>query len=104
MSGRDADWRLQGQERYLEGALLVPKRYRARDESWDHDHCEFCSAKFVEDASPSATRGDPGTTEEVLTEGFTTTAEHPNGADYHWICPTCFGDFAARFGWRVVGS
>ncbi len=39
---------------------------------------------------------------DVLTEGYTTTAEHENGADYHWICKPCFEDFAERFQWRVV--
>jgi hypothetical protein len=50
MSEQDAldDWRLRGQERYLRGAVLVWKRYRARSESWDHDHCSFCWATFMD--------------------------------------------------------
>jgi hypothetical protein len=38
----------------------------------------------------------------ILAEGYATTAEHPDGAGYHWVCDTCFRDFSERFGWRVV--
>jgi len=55
------DWRRQGQERYLKGATLSLKKYSAQKEGWDHDHCEFCGAKFME-ASKS----------ETLTEGYAT--------------------------------
>jgi hypothetical protein len=98
------DWRLMGQERYLSGAQWVRKRYRAYSEAWEHDHCAFCQAKFMDpDFSPEHRRfieQHP----EVLTEGYATTAEHPNGADYYWVCARCFGDFAGRFGWRVVAE
>ena len=80
------DWRLTGQERYLRGATLVRKRWVAPRPEWDHDHCAFCWAKFPHEVE----------------EGYTTTEAHPSGAGYHWICEPCFGDFAERFGWRVV--
>ncbi len=48
--------------------------------------------------------GDGHTSADTLTEGYTTTADHERGDGYHWICPTCFDDFAERFEWRVVGS
>jgi hypothetical protein len=100
----DGDWRLTGQERYLSGASWVRKRCRARSEKWEHDHCEFCQAKFMDpDFSPSH-RTFIEEHPDVLTEGYATTAEHPHGADYHWLCPTCFSDFAERFGWRVVAT
>jgi hypothetical protein len=82
-----SDWRLQGQERYLEGVTLFHRQYRRnlKDPSWDHDHCEFCWAKFmVKDYA------------EVLHEGYTTED------DYHWICGECFRDFKDTFGWKVV--
>jgi hypothetical protein len=48
---------------------------------WDHDHCEFCSAKFsMMDAD--------------LHEGYVT----EDG--YRWICEPCFLDFAESFGWH----
>ena len=56
---------------------MARKRYRVYSETWEHDHCEFCTAKFMDaDFSPehrTFIEGHP----EVLTEGYTTTAEHP---------------------------
>jgi hypothetical protein len=40
------DWRLQGQEKYLKGVSLNLKKYSTYHDAWDHDHCEFCWAKF----------------------------------------------------------
>lgn len=45
------DWRLHGQEKYLQGITLTWKRYRAPSATWDHDHCAFCWAKFVDAGS-----------------------------------------------------
>ena len=99
-----SDWRLTGQERYLSGAVWVRKRYRAPSERWEHDHCAFCWAKFMDpDFSPEH-RKFIEQQPDVLSEGYATTAEHPHGADYHWVCPTCFSDFAERLGWRVVAA
>jgi hypothetical protein len=39
---------------------------------------------------------------DIHGEGYTTTAEHEHGADYHWICKSCFDDFAECFQWRVL--
>jgi hypothetical protein len=94
MSASRSDWRLTNQEQYLQGATLVRKPYRAYSDTWEHDHCEFCLAKFVEAGSESQP--------DARIEGYATTADHPKGADYHWICPACFDDFAEMFGWRVV--
>jgi hypothetical protein len=98
------DWRLTGQENVLRGAELVLKRYRVHREEWEHDHCAFCWAKFVDpDRSPETGRlvdEQP----DLLTQGYTTTASHPDGAGYHWVCPTCFDDFRERFGWRLEAA
>ena len=81
------DWRLQNQQAYLSGAVLVwrlwspPKGHT----DWDHDHCEFCWAKFMVEDYP-----------EVLPEGYTTLDE------YRWICSGCCEDFKEMFEWRVV--
>ncbi len=77
----DTDWRLQGQERYLKGAEVTYRKYRRTSESWDHDHCEFCQAKFME------TPDDP----DVKTDGYATADED------RWICSTCLADFMERF-------
>jgi len=80
MPAPDDDWRLQGQERYLHGAAFHRAFYRAPRPEWDHDHCKFCYAKFMEGAIP-----------DTLQQGYTTDDEK------HWVCPTCFDDFRERF-------
>lgn len=77
------DWRLQGQERYLKGATLCRRRWHAPRPSWDHDHCEFCWAKFTKAA-------------DMLREGYTTEDS------YYWICDRCFEDFRVQFEWTVA--
>lgn len=79
-----SDWRLQGQEENLKGVTLYWKKYKARSVNWDHDHCEFCWAKFGEFDSP-----------DILHEGYTTEDE------YSWICNQCFDDFKIMFNWKV---
>ena len=74
------DWRLQGQEKYLKGITLTLKPYSKYRDGWDHDHCEFCQAKFMESNSI-----------ESLHEGY---ASKDN---YHWICLQCFNDFKKMF-------
>ena len=85
----ESDWRLQGQERYLTGAKLVfgPYRRYSANPNWDHDHCEFCGAKFM-------TGEDP----DLLREGYHTVDE------YRWICAVCFSDFRDRFNWVLIES
>lgn len=82
----DTDWRLKtGQEKYLTGISLTRKTWRESRPGWDHDHCEFCLAKFA--AFDGA---------DVLHEGWTTPDE------YRWICDTCFADSRDRFDWHVT--
>jgi hypothetical protein len=82
----EPDWRLEGQERYLHGAVLHHRPYRRppNNPNWDHDHCSFCWAKFMVEDYP-----------DVLDEGYCTQDE------YHWICDQCFKDFKERFNWAV---
>ena len=77
----DTDWRLQGQERYLKDALVTYRKYRPSSESWDHDHCEFCLAKFMEASD------DP----DVKTDGYATVDGD------RWICSASLADFMERF-------
>jgi len=65
-----ADWRLQGQESYLMGAALSRRRYRKRRGDWDHDHREFCWAKFSEEPKD-------------LTVGYST------ADSYRWVSEKC---------------
>jgi hypothetical protein len=83
------DWRLNGQDKYLSGVNLVRRPYKrySKNPSWDHDHCEFCFAKFmVEDV--------PG----VLHVGYSTEDE------YRWICDSCFAEFKEQFRWVVIAD
>ncbi|MGI5929943.1 hypothetical protein [Pseudoflavonifractor sp.] len=77
------DWRLTWQGDYLSGKTLYHRKWNARSSKWDHKHCIFCWEKF------SAIDG-------TLHEGYAT----EDG--YYWICPDCFRDFKAMFGWTVV--
>ena len=79
------DWRLFNQERYLKGASLAWHSYVPANAANDHDHCEFCTAKFMAGGVP-----------DTLTEGYSTTD------GYHWVCKSCFDDFVDLLGWQVV--
>ena len=78
------DWRRQGQEMYLKGATLSFRKYTKHGENWDHDHCEFCGAKFMETGN-----------DEILTEGYAT------DDNYRWICQQCFHDFKGEYEWTI---
>jgi hypothetical protein len=80
----DPDWRLTGQETYLSGVTLVRRQWKESRPGWDHDHCEFCFAKFGDERL-----------ENVLREGWATPDEH------RWICDTCFSDFKDQFKWHI---
>ncbi|MCU0415008.1 MAG: hypothetical protein MUE91_11515 [Ignavibacteriaceae bacterium] len=84
------DWRLNNQEKYLVGVTLVRRLYRQNpyNPEWDHDHCEFCLAKFSLDTR----------IKDALLSGYATTD------DYRWICQTCFEDFKEMFKWKVIDS
>jgi hypothetical protein len=79
------DWRLTNQEQYLKGATLSWRSYVPAVADNDHDHCQFCNAKFMVGGLP-----------DTITEGYTTLD------GYRWICKACFDDFVDLFDWRVV--
>jgi len=76
------DWRRQGQERYLKGRRWSLQHYQLYREGWDHDHCEFCGAKFSLAA-------------EELNHGYVTDDND------RWVCEPCFLDFQDEMGWLV---
>ena len=78
------DWRIDNAKR-LHGERFIRKNYHRKNASWDHDHCEACWDKFMED-------GPNGT----LSEGYVT-AEGD-----HWICPTCFEELRESLGWSIA--
>ncbi|MFN8037186.1 MAG: hypothetical protein U0V73_14760 [Acidimicrobiia bacterium] len=87
MPAGDDDWRLTNQEAYLRGRRLRWSTYVGPRPDWDHDHCEFCWAKFA-----AADVDD-----EVMGEGYVNDDD-----ERHWICSECFEDFHDRFGWIVT--
>lgn len=76
------DWRLRNQEDYLMNETFVKAEYRKPFEKWDHDHCDFCWAKFSE------FDGD-------LHKGYCTKNE------CIWICEDCYEDFKDMFQWKI---
>jgi hypothetical protein len=82
------NWRLFGQDQYLQGLELAFRQYSSSPHSHPSAHCEFCSREFAEFA----------TGPDVVTEGY---SSH-NG--FRWICRICFDDFRDEFKWRVTES
>lgn len=74
-----SDWRITDQHRYLDNVSLVWATYPGGG-TWEHDHCEFCMAKFPHEVKA----------------GYRTTDSR------HWICETCFEDFKDEFHWKVL--
>jgi hypothetical protein len=82
----DSDPRITDQESYMVGLAFRWAQWSTKDPRWDHDHCEFCWAKFP--ATPGEVNGHD--------EGWLTT-----DGDL-WVCAQCFTDFTERFEWTVV--
>ena len=82
------DWRLENLESnpLLRGARFIRKPYRMYAPNWDHDHCAGCWVKFMEIGTDSPH-------ETILHEGFEVTDDYPKGAEYEWVCPSCFEEF-----------
>lgn len=68
----------------LRGANLKWQPYKMPKPTWDHDHCEFCWAKFME----------PGS-EDTLHEGYYCKSEDT------WICSKCYEEKKAEYKWQV---
>ena len=95
MSTPSTDWRLSGQEHYLQGKTVRFQRFQIRRETpvWDHEHCVFCTRKIVDDLAKYEKYAAPG---ELITDAYTTEDEK------HWICPQCFSDFQERFQLKLI--
>ena len=83
-------WRIDSAH-WLKGLRLQFLPYTQPSESWDHDHCDSCGAKFAEFDGP-----------DILHEGYTTCDDSKWGACYHWVCVTCFNDLKDDMGWSVA--
>ena len=89
-AGSDKKWRI-GSVSHLRGLRLQFRAYRRRSESWDHDHCAACWAKFAEFEGP-----------DIQHEGYATCDDYPKGTCYEWVCQTCFGDLKNDMHWTVA--
>src|SRR5690349_10481821 len=99
----DDDWRVTNQGKFLEGATFVRKPYRVRSAEWEHDHCEFCHAKFIDPAFSEDHAALARADDTIQTEGYAGLGTGPERQDeYHWVCASCFGDFRDRFAWQVA--
>lgn len=94
------DWRIRGQEDYLMGVSLTYKKFKSNlleklmpgDDPRrynDHEHCDFCWHKFMEDCKD---------VEDCSTEGYCTVDEKI------WICKKCYNDFKEKFHWIVLNK
>jgi hypothetical protein len=85
-----SDWRLNN-VKGLQGLRFQRKRYTKWSDSWDHDHCAACWAKFAEFDSPG-----------IQNEGYATCDDYKHGADYDWVCVPCFSDLRDQMQWVDV--
>jgi hypothetical protein len=86
------DWRLEHLETqlYLRGVSFMRKPYRAYRRDWEHDRCVAGWKTFEEPG---------GSNPHAVHEGYATTESFVRGADYEWVCVSCFDDFTERMGW-----
>jgi hypothetical protein len=99
------DWRLDGDKAsYLTDATVVRKHYRAKSPTSEHEHCEFCWAKFMDPEFSDEHKRFIEENPDVQTTGYGVQASGPDGQDdYRWICEDCFRDFREQFRWKVIG-
>ena len=86
----EKQWRIDN-ARHLKGLPLQWRRYVRWSESWDHDHCAACWARFAEFEAP-----------DIQHAGYATCEDHPQGACYDWVCRSCFDDLKDDMGWSAV--
>jgi hypothetical protein len=77
-------WRIDN-AKWTRDATLEFRKYSRPSETWDHDHCAACWAKFMELPAP-----------DVLDQGYVTTDGD------RWICPNCFQELKDAMGWKLV--
>ena len=87
--GPNKQWRIDNAHQ-LKGVRLLFQRYTRWSESWDHDHCAACGAKFAEFDGP-----------DIQHEGYATGEDYPKGARYDWICSACFNDLKDEMQWTA---
>lgn len=79
------DWRLRGQEEYMQGIQFIYKSFVSSNDNSKHEHCEFCWHKFME---------QPEGVEDCSSEGYC------SSDGKYWVCEECFEDFKNEFSWK----
>ncbi|MBQ2824141.1 MAG: hypothetical protein IJF18_06155 [Oscillospiraceae bacterium] len=77
------DWRLNGQEKYLENVNLKHIQFNNKINLSDHEHCEFC-------------------TDRISNYIGTKTIGYCTEDEYYWICEECYNDFKDIFHWKII--
>jgi len=83
----DKQWRIDN-ARPLRGLRLQFQSYTRWSDTWDHDHCAACGAKFAQSEEPDAQHA-----------GYATRDDYRKGARYDWVCSTCFADLKGDMQW-----
>lgn len=73
------DWRIRNQEEYLMNKTLYLHNFCKQSPMWDHEHCEFCFEKIMENSNKAYSTLD----------------------DCYWICKACYEDFKQDFGLSI---
>lgn len=81
------DWRLRGQEEYLQKKEFSFKKFIPAHNGSLHAHCEFCWHKFMENSEG---------VNDCSQEGYCSTDEK------YWVCEECFQDFKEKFKWKLI--
>ena len=81
------DWRLRGQEEYMQGMQFTYKSFVSGSDNGEHEHCEFCWHKFMEQQEGM---------EDCSSVGYCSVDRK------YWVCEECFEDFKEEFGWKKV--
>jgi hypothetical protein len=83
-----SDWRIENARFLKQGLQFQRKPYKPRSETWTHDHCAGCWATLAEYDGPNFQH-----------EGYATCEDYEHGADYDWLCVSCFSDLREEMGW-----
>jgi len=86
----DKKWRVDNVS-HLRRLRLQFCRYSRWSESWDHDHCAACWAKFAEFEGS-----------DIQHEGYATCDDYAKGARYEWVCQSCFDDLKDDMHWTIA--
>src|SRR6266699_2571982 len=97
----------------LEGLTFELRRWETPLDSWDHDHCHGCWAKFGELDGPDILHVGYCTTVPAaglpVSEFIAISAEHglkcvrepiSGGFAFRWVCRDCFDEFRSVLGFK----